>query len=140
MVRSKDDDKQPRDQTISELAGELDLTPRTIRFYEEKGLINPRRTSGNHRLYSRRDRARLKLIMRGRRFGYSLDEIAEMIGPADQPLDEVGQIKRSLAYGDRTLKEIDRRQAELEEMKSDLTRVKRKLKTRLKQIERENES
>ncbi len=126
--------------TISELAAELELTPRTIRFYEEKGLISPRRSSGNHRLYDRRDRARLRLVKRGRRFGYSLDEIAEMIGPAGEPLDEVGQIERSLVYGERTLREIARRQAELEELKRDLQGVKRKLNARLRQLRRERES
>jgi DNA-binding transcriptional MerR regulator len=126
--------------TISQLAGELELTPRTIRFYEEKGLISPRRSSGNHRLYGRRDRARLKLVLRGRRFGYTLDEIAEMIGPADDPLNEVAQIERSLAYGERTLEEIARRQAELAELKRDLQTVKRKLKARLRQLKREKES
>ena len=120
--------------TISELAREVDITPRTIRFYEEKGLISPRRSRGNHRLYGRRDRARLKLVLRGRRFGYTLDEISEMIGPSDDPLDEVGQIERSLAYGERTLQEIARRQAELVEMKRDLQTVKRKLKARLRQL------
>ncbi|MFZ0928292.1 MAG: MerR family transcriptional regulator [Syntrophobacteraceae bacterium] len=126
--------------TISDLAGELEITPRAIRFYEEKGLISPRRSSGNHRLYSHRDRARLKLVLRGRRFGYTLEEIAEMIGPADDPLDEVGQIERSLAYGERTLKDIARRQAELEEIKRDLETVKLKLQTRLRQLKREGES
>ena len=124
--------------TISEIANELDLTPRTVRFYEEKGLIHPRRSRGNHRLYSRRDRARLKLVLRGRRFGYSLDEIAEMIGPVGDPLDEVGQIERSLAYGERTLQEIARRQAELAEIKRDLQTVKRKLKVRLRRLKGKN--
>ncbi|MGO9016927.1 MAG: MerR family transcriptional regulator [Syntrophobacteraceae bacterium] len=126
--------------TISDLAGELEITPRAIRFYEEKGLISPRRSSGNHRLYSHRDCARLKLVLRGRRFGYTLEEIAEMIGPSDDPLDEVGQIERSLAYGERTLKDIARRQAELEEIKRDLETVKLKLEARLRQLNREGES
>ncbi|KMY65888.1 MerR family transcriptional regulator [Desulfocarbo indianensis] len=125
--------------TISELAAELGLTPRAIRFYEEKGLISPQRSSGNHRLYDRRDRARLKLVLRGRRFGYTLDEIAEMLGPAHDPLDEAGQIQRSLAYGERTLKEIARRQAELDEIKRDLQKVKRKLQARLRQLTMEND-
>ncbi len=136
MVAKKSDPGRDRLYTISELAAELDLTPRTIRFYEEKGLISPRRSAGNHRLYGRRERARLKLVLRGRRFGYTLEEIAEMIGPAEEPLDEVGQIERSLVYGDRTLKEIARRQAELEELKGDIQRVKRKLLTRLQQLKR----
>lgn len=126
--------------TISQLAGELELTPRAIRFYEEKGLLSPRRSSGNQRLYGRRDRARLKLVLRGRRFGYTLDEIAEMIGPAGDPLNEVAQIERSLAYGERTLEEIARRQAELAELRRDLQTVKRKLKARLRQLKKGGEA
>ena len=71
--------------TISELAAQLDISPRTIRFYEKKGLISPRRTPGNQRVYTPKDRARLKLILRGKRFGFSLDEIAEMNGMPDSP-------------------------------------------------------
>lgn len=136
MPKAKDPEGPERLFTISELAAELDLTTRAIRFYEEKGLISPRRSSGNHRLYDRRDRARLKLVLRGRRFGYTLEEIAEMIGPADDPLDEVGQIERSLVYGERTLKEIARRQDELDELKRDILRVKRRLTTRLQHLKR----
>jgi DNA-binding transcriptional MerR regulator len=136
MAKTKPPEAQERLFTISGLAAELDLTTRAIRFYEEKGLIKPRRSSGNHRLYDRRDRARLKLVLRGRRFGYTLEEIAEMIGPADDPLDEVGQIERSLVYGERTLKEIARRQDELDELKRDILRVKRRLTTRLQQLKR----
>jgi DNA-binding transcriptional MerR regulator len=136
MAKVKGPRAQEKLYTISELAAELELTTRAIRFYEEKGLISPGRSSGNHRLYSRRDRARLKLVLRGRRFGYTLEEIAEMIGPAGGPLDEVEQIERSLIYGERTLKEIARRQDELDELKNDILRVKRKLMGRLKQLKR----
>jgi DNA-binding transcriptional MerR regulator len=69
----------PKSYCISELASEFAISPRSIRFYEEKGLISPKRTAGNQRIYNKRDRARLKLILRGRRFGYSLEEISEMI-------------------------------------------------------------
>ena len=62
-----------------------------------------------------------------------------MIGPADDPPDEVGQIERELAYGERTLKEIAKRQAELNEIKRDLHMVKLKLQARLRQLERESE-
>lgn len=74
--------QSPKTKTypISELAREFDISPRSIRFYEEKGPIAPQRTSGNRCIYARRDRARLKLILSGKRFGYSLDEISEMIG------------------------------------------------------------
>ena len=64
--------------SISELAHEFDITPRTIRFYEDQGLISPTR-NGQHRIYSPRDRVRLKLILRGKRLGFSLAESRELI-------------------------------------------------------------
>ncbi|MFO7838475.1 MAG: MerR family transcriptional regulator [Desulfosalsimonadaceae bacterium] len=121
--------------SISELADELDISTRAIRFYEEKGLILPQRTQGNHRIYRRRDRARLKLILRGKRLGYSLDEIAEMIGMAEFDIDEVEQLKKSLAYGKKKLKEIDRHMEELQILKQDLLAVQQKIMNRLNEIE-----
>jgi len=64
--------------TISDLAREFDVTPRTIRFYEDKGLIEPRR-EGQNRVYNGRHRARLAWILRGKRVGFSLADIAEML-------------------------------------------------------------
>jgi len=64
--------------TVNQLAEELGITPRTLRFYEAKGLLTPRRV-GNNRVYSKRDRARLKLILRGKRLGFSLEEIKEYL-------------------------------------------------------------
>ena len=64
--------------TISDLASEFDVTPRTLRFYEDKGLVNPQRR-GTTRLYSERDRTRLKLTLRGKRLGFTLEECAEII-------------------------------------------------------------
>ncbi|MGD8367647.1 MAG: MerR family DNA-binding transcriptional regulator [Desulfobacterales bacterium] len=122
--------------TISELADEFDVSQRTIRFYEEKGLINPRRTKGKHRIYNRRDRARLKLIMRGKRFGYSLDEISEMIGMTDIDMCEAEQIEKSLTYGDRKLNEIQDRIEELKLLEQDLLAVRKKLTSRLKRIQK----
>ncbi len=58
--------------TISELAKEFEISTRTIRYYEEIGLLNPERTKGNQRIFSRKDRAKLKLILRGKRLGFSL--------------------------------------------------------------------
>ncbi|MDA3791171.1 MAG: MerR family transcriptional regulator, partial [Desulfobacula sp.] len=90
--------------TISQIADQLEISTRTIRFYEEKGLIMPERTIGNQRIYTPRNKARLKLILRGKRFGFSLDEIAEMIGMADANLNEIEQIEKSLIFGDAKLK------------------------------------
>ena len=106
--------------TISELADQLDISARSIRFYEEKGLISPKRTPGGHRVYNRRDRARMRLILRGKRFGYSLDEIAEMIGMADVDMDEADQIRKSLEYGGKKLRELAQRKEEISAMEADL--------------------
>lgn len=125
---------KPRFYSISELASEFEISPRSIRFYEEKGLISPGRTSGNQRIYDRRDRARLKLILRGKRFGYSLDEIAEMIGMTDAEFNEVAQIDRSLAYGEKKLREIRDRIRELQLLEQDILSVREKLVKRLSEL------
>jgi len=127
--------KEKQDFTISQLAEEFDISTRTIRFYEEKGLIAPRRSKGNQRIYTRRDRARLKLILRGKRFGYSLDEISEMMGMNDIDMNEADQIRKALEYGDRKLLEIRTRVEELTLLEQDIRSVKGKLIERLAEIE-----
>ena len=106
----------------------------TVSFYEEKGLIAPNRTSGNQRIYTRRDRARLKLILRGKRFGYSLDEIAEMIGMTDAEFNEITQIDTSLAYGEKKLRELRDRIKELQLLEQDILTVRDKLLKRQSEI------
>lgn len=126
--------QQKTTYSISELADELDISTRAIRFYEEKGLIIPERTKGNHRIYDKRDRARLKLILRGKRLGYSLDEIAEMIGMGNFDTDEDKQLKKAYTYGRKKLKEIESRMEELDILKQDLLTVQEKILNRLKQL------
>ena len=125
---------EPR-YSISELARIFDISTRAIRFYEEKGLLSPRRSGGNRRLYGKRDRARLKLILRGKRFGYSLEQIAEMIGMAEVDLDEAEQIRRSLAYGQAKLAELGQRREEIELLEQDILAVRQKLLDRLRQLD-----
>jgi len=120
--------------TISELADELDISTRAIRFYEEKGLILPERTKGNHRVYSKRDRTRLKLILRGKRLGYSLEEISEMIGLANFNMDEAEQLKKSFAYGKKKLVEINERMLELQILKEDLLAIQMKISNRMDEL------
>ncbi len=76
--------------SISELANEFDITTRTIRFYEEKGLLSPTR-KGQQRVYSNRDRVRLKLILRGKRLGMTLEQAAEIISLYDPSEDNYKQ-------------------------------------------------
>ncbi len=121
--------------TISRLAADFDVSTRTIRFYEEKGMLAPARTNGGHRLYTRRDRARLKLILRGKRFGYSLEEIADMIGQAADEIGEKEQIRRSLRYADQSLGQIRRKMEELKMFEAEILDMQEKLTARLKLLD-----
>ncbi|MCU0600223.1 MAG: MerR family transcriptional regulator [Desulfobacterales bacterium] len=125
---------QKNSYTISELADELEISPSSIRFYEDKGLIRPQRTPGNQRLYMKKHRARLKMILRGKRFGFTLDEIGEMIGMEDMQMNEVEQINRSQMFFDKKIEEIRYRRAELDYMEKDLLSFKQKLERRRKEL------
>lgn len=81
--------------TISDLAREFDITTRTIRFYEDKGLLLPSR-KGQTRLYTASDRVKLKLILRGKRLGLSLEDSGEIIGMYNPGSDNAEQLKRLL--------------------------------------------
>lgn len=87
-ARSKDD----RTYTITELAQEFDITPRAIRFYEDVGLLSPAR-AGRNRVYSQRDRTRLKLTLRGKRLGFSLTEILQLVTMYETPADTRPQLE-----------------------------------------------
>jgi DNA-binding transcriptional MerR regulator len=120
--------------SISELAEELGINPSTIRYYEQKGLIMPGRTAGNQRVYTARDRARLKLILRGKRFNATLDQIGEMIGLADRKMNEKNQIETSLWYIDRRMEDIVKQKNELALFESDLLSLRRKLLRRKREL------
>lgn len=81
-----------RSWSISELAAEFDTTLRTIRFYEDRGLLVPQRR-GTTRVFRHRERVRLKLILRGKRLGFTLDEIAEILNMYDDLPGEAGQLR-----------------------------------------------
>jgi DNA-binding transcriptional MerR regulator len=123
--------------TISELASDLDISTSAIRFYEDKGLISPERTPGNQRIYTKKERARLKLILRGKRFGASLNEISEMIGLADSHINEIEQIEKSLYYLEKKHAEVEAHIKEIAMFENDLMALKEKLlkrKNEIKQI------
>ena len=110
-----------RKMTISELAAEFGVTPRAIRYYEEVGLLKPHRnTPRSQRLYDERDRARLKLILRGKRFGYSLAELVDILELYEVDPTQRQQIMRTLEYGLQHIREIDERIEELEEIRQEM--------------------
>lgn len=134
----QDEEKNTVLFSISELADELDISTRAIRFYEEKGLILPKRTKGNHRVYDKRNRARLKLILRGKRLGYSLEEISEMIGLANFNMEETQQLKKTFAYGKKKLIEINERMQELQILKEDILAIQQKIANRMEELKIKN--
>ncbi len=127
---------KPDIYSISELASELDISPSSIRFYEDKGLLCPQRSTGNQRIYTHKERGRLKLILRGKRFGASLEEIAEMIGMADADINEKKQIETSLFYLDKKFAELENHKKEIKLLEKDLAELRKKLLERLTHLKK----
>ncbi|MBE9639106.1 MerR family transcriptional regulator [Salipiger mangrovisoli] len=109
--------------TIREMCDLFEVTPRTLRFYEQKELLFPIR-EGQKRLFTRRDRARLKLILRGKRFGFSLEEIRQLLELYDKGDQQRTQITRSHEIGQERLADMIRQRDDLtmaiEELKEQL--------------------
>ena len=99
--------------TITELAQEFDVTPRAIRFYEDMGLISPAR-SGRNRVYAQRDRTRLKLTLRGKRLGLSLQEIKQLVDMYDSPSDTAPQLQAFLGVLADHRRLLERQREDLE--------------------------
>jgi len=108
--------RNPEDSfSISELAREFDVTPRAIRFYEDQGLLAPQR-SGSRRIYGKRDYVRLKLILRGKRLGLSLSEVASMLDLYDSVRDEKLQLTQFLSALAERREQLERQRADIDEM------------------------
>lgn len=105
--------------TIREMCDAFDVTPRTLRFYESKELLFPQR-DGQKRLFSKRDRARLKLILRGKRFGFSLEEIRQLLDLYDIGDGQQTQIARTYELGQQRLAAMVAQRDELNEAIADL--------------------
>ncbi|MDA8352557.1 MAG: MerR family DNA-binding transcriptional regulator [Firmicutes bacterium] len=121
--------------TISELAQELDISTRTIRYYEEIGLILPQRSGKGTRYYTRSDRARLKLILRGKRFGFSLHEIKEMITLFDEDRTGRKQLQRTIQYGEEKIRELDARIDELIRLREEILEFKTRFEEKMASLE-----
>ena len=114
---------QDRLYTVTQLAQDLGLTPRALRFYEDKGLVAPRR-AGTTRVYTHRDRARMILIMRGKRLGFSLAEIREYLDLYDADITQRTQLRHLLAAVTSRLEQLLQQREALEQSVAELTDIK----------------
>jgi DNA-binding transcriptional MerR regulator len=105
--------------SIREMCDAYEVTPRTLRFYEAKELLFPTR-QGTRRLYSKSDRARLKLILRGKRFGFSLEDIRQLLDLYDTSNQNLPQMTKAYELGQERLAEMMRQRDELSEAISEL--------------------
>ncbi len=99
--------------TIREMCDAFEVTPRTLRFYESKELLFPERR-GTQRLFTRKDRARLKLILRGKRFGFSLEDIRQTLAMYDRNGSNEGQLARIYELAHNRLQQMEAQRAELD--------------------------
>lgn len=104
---------------IREMCDTFDVTPRTLRFYEAKELLFPIR-QGQKRLFTKRDRARLKLILRGKRFGFSLEEIRQLLDLYHMEGGQAEQLSQVYAMAEKHLAEMEAQKAELDEAITEL--------------------
>ncbi|MEO0944704.1 MAG: MerR family DNA-binding transcriptional regulator, partial [Pseudomonadota bacterium] len=105
--------------SIRELCDLFDVTPRTLRFYEAKELLFPERR-GTRRLFTRRDRARLKLILRGKRFGFSLEEIRQLLDMYNPNEANMPQMTKAYELAKDRLADLEERRRELDEVIDEL--------------------
>src|SRR5687768_17481472 len=116
--------------SISELAREFDVTPRAIRFYEDQGLLAPRR-DGQRRIYTPRDRTRLKLTLRGKRLGLTLSEIRELIDMYQTGRDERPQLARFLAVLENHKTALEQQRADIEAQLEEIAAFEKRVRKQL---------
>ena len=117
--------------TIGQLADEFNITTRAIRFYESRGLIRPRR-EGTNRIYSRRDRGRLILILRGKNLGFTLEDIAEYLALYDVDRTQRAQTELLLGKVETAIADLNRKKTDLARSLSDLKELRAKCVSFLK--------
>lgn len=119
--------------TITQLTHEFDITTRTLRFYEAQGLVSPQRR-GRQRLYTPGDRTRIKLILRGKRLGFSLNEIKELVEMYASSPGEAGQLNLLLEKIDTRREELLEKQRDIELTLLELDEVEEGAKVRIAEL------
>jgi DNA-binding transcriptional MerR regulator len=120
--------------SIGDLSAEFELSHRAIRFYEDRGLLAPQRIGGN-RIYSARDRARLQLILRGKRLGFALADIKELLELYDADPDHLEQLRATLRKGRARIAELERQQQEIALTVTELREIGAYIEERIRQKE-----
>ena len=120
--------------TITELAKEFDITPRAIRFYEDQGLLSPKREgpSGRNRVYSARERTHLKLTLRGKRLGLSLSEIKHLVTMYDSPKDTEVQLQSFLEVLAKHRNSLEQQREDIKVMLSEIKSHEEEIRRLLK--------
>src|SRR5881394_1975635 len=121
--------------TIGELAREFDVTPRAIRFYEDQGLLAPRR-AGQRRIYTLSDRTRLKLTLRGKRLGLTLAEIRELIDMYEPGRDERPQLERFRQVLETHRKSLLQQRADIEAQLAEIETFEKRVQKQLRRPRR----
>ena len=127
---SSPETKERSEYSIGDLAREFDVTTRAIRFYEDQGLLAPRR-QGQRRIYTPRDRARLKLTLRGKRLGLTLSEIRELIDMYEPGRDERPQLARFLAVLAQHKSLLEQQRADIEAQLSEIGAFEKRIRKSL---------
>jgi DNA-binding transcriptional MerR regulator len=130
QASSSSESKERSEYSIGDLAREFDVTTRAIRFYEDQGLLAPRR-EGQRRIYTPRDRARLKLTLRGKRLGLTLSEIRELIDMYEPGRDERPQLARFLAVLAQHKSLLEQQQADIEAQLSEIKAFEKRIRKSL---------
>ena len=123
-------EKERAEFSIGELATEFDVTPRAIRFYEDQGLLAPRR-DGQRRIYTPRDRTRLKLTLRGKRLGLTLAEIRELIDMYEPGRDERPQLERFREVLEAHRRSLLQQRADIEAQLSEIATFEKRVRKQL---------
>lgn len=118
---------------IQEVADSLGITPRTLRFYEDKGLIEPRRV-GNARIYTRRETARMQLILRGKRLGFSLRDIQEFLDLYDADPQHLEQMRALAGRCRERIEELEAQRDALDQTLSELAAMEREALARVDKV------
>ncbi|MAK62919.1 MAG: transcriptional regulator [Ponticaulis sp.] len=120
--------------TISQLSREFDVTPRALRFYEDKGLLSPGR-NGQNRVYSNRDRARLKLVLSGRKVGFSLNDIREMLDLYDLGDNQRAQLRATHKKHKQQIAALEQQRLEIDDALAELHKGVAWLEAKLEKME-----